>query len=264
MVYSIRNKAKSSRNPDGEEDVFDQVNWNDISRYKDEEQSLYTATFLQDEGNFTDNMVVGGTADEPFAYIVRYKPEEGEFDGSLSTFTSTIEMYALEGECFGHTKLRNGEDQSHLRGEAAGGIYCTLISYQIIESCSTGPNDYCTVITYKRILICGVKRTDLSYKIRNRNRPKNRCGYNRPPFTRTRRNLFFRSYRRHVLAPKRRRLKKPCPRDPIPNPEIAPQTYSKVKLMILAPMRSALNLTGCGSLWMRWSSHPLPRSDSYE
>ena len=67
MVSSLRNEAKSSRNPDGEEeDVFDQVNWNDISRYKDEEQSLYTATFLQDEGNFTDNMVIGGTADEPF------------------------------------------------------------------------------------------------------------------------------------------------------------------------------------------------------
>ena len=62
MVHSLRNEAKSSRNPDGEEDVFDQVNWNDISRYKDEEQSLYTATFLQDKSNFTDNMVVGGMA----------------------------------------------------------------------------------------------------------------------------------------------------------------------------------------------------------
>ena len=49
MVSSLRNEAKSSRNPDGEEDVFSQVNWNDISRYKDEEQSLYTATFLQDD-----------------------------------------------------------------------------------------------------------------------------------------------------------------------------------------------------------------------
>lgn len=68
MVHSLKSEGKSSRKPDGEEeDVFDQVNWNDISRYKDEEQSLYTATFLEDESNFTDNMVVGGTADEPFA-----------------------------------------------------------------------------------------------------------------------------------------------------------------------------------------------------
>ena len=68
IVSSLRNEGKSSRNPDGEEeDVFDQVNWNDISRYKDEEQSLYTATFLQDEGNFTDNMVVGRHSREGFA-----------------------------------------------------------------------------------------------------------------------------------------------------------------------------------------------------
>lgn len=162
---------------------------------------------------------------------MRYKPEEDEFDGRLSNFTDTIEMYTLEGERFGYTKLRNGKDQSHLRGEAAHHISCIFISYQIIESCSTGPNDYCSVIIYKRIRICGGRITDRSFKIRQKNR------YGRPPFIRKRsirvKRFLDRVYgHRRILIPNRReprRLKKPCPGDPIPNPEIAPQTYSKVK-----------------------------------
>ena len=216
MVHSLRNEAKSSRNPDGEEDVFDQVNWNDISRYKDEEQSLYTATFLQDKGNFTDNLVVGGTADEPFAYVVRYKPEEGEFDGKISTFTGIIEMYSLEGERFGYAKLRNGEDQSHLRGEAAG-RWCISISFTTIENCSTGPNDYCGSITHTRIRVCGGSVGPPPHEITEdeEDNPIRRGGggLNRP-----------------VLVPKKTpKSKKPCPGNPLKKMEVAPQAYSGTK-----------------------------------
>lgn len=253
MVSSLRNEAKSSRNPDGEEDVFDQVNWNDVSRYKDEEQSLYTATFLQDEENFTDNLVVGGTADEPFAYIVRYKPEEGEFDGKISTFTGTIEMYTLEGERFAREKLRNGESQSHLRGEAAWHHRrCIIISYQIFESCSKRPGDYCTIITLKRIRICGRRRFEDSRKIyRRNNTPKQhrRRGskygnYERPPCIDLRSLLMNRHFHRSrsrisrpcfpfVLIPRRRwrprRPKKPCRGNPLPTMKVARQKNSGIK-----------------------------------
>ena len=156
-------------------------------------------------------------------------------------------MYTLEGERFAREKLINGESRSHLRGQAPGRRRCIIISYQIIESCSTGPNDYCAVITHKRITICGSRKFENSRKIYRRNLEKKHKrleNYDRPPcidlhsLLMNRNRIGFmpsisRLCYRPVLVPKRRRRpqrpKKPCPGNPLKKMEVAPQKISGIK-----------------------------------
>lgn len=155
MLADMRQQRGFTKNPDGEGDVFARVDWDNVSLYEDVERdlSLYTATFLEGTAEFTDNMVVGGTADQPFAYVVRYRPKEGRFDGRLSTFTGTVEMYTVEGQRFGHTELLHGKSQLHLRGSSFNES-CNTYTFEVVVDCSTGPGDYCTEISAIEIEIC--------------------------------------------------------------------------------------------------------------
>lgn len=146
ILVEMKSFDRSKANTNPENTVLDSINWNNIKKYENLEESnvMYTASVQKKQGKrkYVENIVLYGSRLEPKGYLVRYTPREGWLDNhridlDFGEFSGKIEYMTLNRNVYAESRVING------RSQIRPSLTCESVEVEVLAGTCTPSNNPC-------------------------------------------------------------------------------------------------------------------------